>query len=57
MADFSRDQGDFQNVGPTTKAPKGSTGAPKTGFSEAPKSKHADFGPGEGIQPSNRKIH
>lgn len=56
MGDFSRDQGDIQGVGPNTKAPSES-GTPKTGFSEAPKSDKADFGPGPGVPPNSKRIH
>lgn len=56
MSDFSRDQGDIQGVGPGTKAPM-TSGVPKTGFTEAPASKRADHGPGEGIPANPRKIH
>ena len=54
MADFSKDQGDFQNGAPNTAAPK-TSGTPKTGFDEAPASAKAEFGPGPGVK-GNRKV-
>lgn len=56
MSDFSRKQGDIQGVGPGTAAPR-TSGTPKTGFDEAPASRRAEFGPGEGIPGNKKKIH
>lgn len=58
MADFSKDQGGIQSS-PSTQFPQKESGAPKTGFTEAP-SNSADtynFGEGPGISANTRKIH
>jgi len=55
--DFSSDQPAPQGVAPGTAAPSTSD-TPTTGFSNPGKGKRerAEFGPGEAIPPSNRKI-
>lgn len=55
--DFSSDQPAPQGVGPGTRAPRTSD-KPTTGFSNPGQGQRerAEFGPGEAIPPSNRKI-
>lgn len=56
MADFSKDQGDIQGVGPNTTAPRES-GTPTTGFTEAPEGGPCNDGTqGAGIPANTRKI-
>ena len=58
MADFNKDQGDVQGVGPNTAAPRES-GTPTTGFTEAPvyDGDAADATQGPGIPANRRVIH
>lgn len=54
--DFGHDQGGIQSSTSTEFDPIES-GTPKTGFSEAPKTKLAEFGPGAGIGNTRGGIH
>lgn len=54
--DFGSGQGGVQSSASTQFDPI-EAGTPKTGFSEAPKAKVADFGPGPGVGANTKKIH
>ncbi|MGZ6788340.1 MAG: hypothetical protein ACXVGN_00055 [Mycobacteriaceae bacterium] len=56
--DFGSGQGGIQSS-PSTQFPQKESGAPKTGFTEAPMSSDecCNFGEGPGIGANTRKIH